>query len=236
MQLKAERVRFLLVLTVFAAAFWFGVQWLEREYPQHLPWTPLELDAPVGAGTKPKLRELAGDKAACLALFETSALAVTPIEDREITPHCGYVDAVALETMTAAYAPGTVRLSCPLAAALAIWEQRVVQPSAQRAFDAAVTRIDHFGTYSCRRTYGSAAGRWSKHATAEAIDIAAFHLEDGRQVDIRADWGADSDAGAFLEDIRSRGCDIFGTLLGPDYNAAHRDHFHLQATGFGTCR
>ncbi|MGB7404519.1 MAG: extensin family protein, partial [Pacificimonas sp.] len=141
-----------------------------------------------------------------------------------------------LEEMTANYAPSDVRLSCPLAAALAIWETQVVQPAAERTLGSPVARVEHFGTYNCRRMYGATEGRWSRHATAEAIDIAGFRLEDGRQVSLLNDWGNDSDAGAFLEEIRTRGCDVFGTVLGPDYNAAHRDHFHLTSTGFGTCR
>jgi hypothetical protein len=31
-------------------------------------------------------------------------------------------------------------------------------------------------------------------------------------------------------------CRIFGTVLGPDYNAVHRDHLHLEATDTQFCR
>ncbi|MGB3721444.1 MAG: extensin family protein [Pacificimonas sp.] len=226
-------------ILIIAALAWGGWQlflYAEREMPEELPWTPLVIADPVGASTQLKISQLAGDKPACLALFDGSDLSVTPIDDRETGPNCGYVDAVALDQMTSAYAPGTVQLSCPLAAALAIWETNVVQPAAERTLGSPVTQIDNYGTYSCRRMYGASSGRWSKHATAEAIDIAGFRTADGQRISLARDWGTDSNAGAFLEEIRTKGCDVFGTLLGPDYNAAHADHFHLQATGYGTCR
>ena len=226
----------LLVLFGIGAAIWIGKVYAEREFPQHLPWTPLRIEQPVGSATKLKLEGLAGDKPACLALFAGTDYAVDPAEDRSTAPDCGFVDAVTLQRMSAAYDPGTVELSCPLAAALAIWEENVVQPAARRTLGSPVATVEHFGTYSCRRMYGAAEGRWSHHATAQAIDIAGFRLADGRRISLRRDWGGDSDAGAFLMEIRDGGCGIFGTLLGPDYNAAHADHFHLQAQGFGTCR
>ena len=226
----------LLLLAALAFAGWQALQYAEREYPEHLPWTPLSLADPVGRATQTKIAALAGDKPGCLAVFEASDLSVSAVPDRQTAPNCGFVDAVALENMTASYRPGTVRLACPLAAALAIWETQVVQPAARRTFGGEVAAIEHFGSYSCRRIYGAASGRWSKHATAEAIDIAAFQLAGGRRVSLAADWGASSDAGSFLQEIRDGACPIFGTLLGPEYNAAHRDHFHMQAGGYGTCR
>jgi hypothetical protein len=33
---------------------------------------------------------------------------------------------------------------------------------------------------------------------------------------------------AFLHQAHDNACGIFGTVLGPDTNDAHRDHFHLD--------
>ncbi|MBV7257161.1 extensin family protein [Pacificimonas sp. WHA3] len=231
--------KLLTALTLLAGIIFAGWQarlYAEREFPQELPWTPLVLEQPVGAATKFKIAQLSGDKPACLALFEGSTLSITALDDRDTAPNCGFVDAVALGQMSASYTPGTVRLACPLAAALAIWEVNALQPTAERTLGSRIVGIDHYGTYSCRRMYGASTGRWSKHATAEAIDIAGFRTADGRRITLARDWGTDSDAGAFLEAIRTEGCDIVGTVLGPDYNAAHADHFHLQAGAIGTCR
>ena len=53
-------------------------------------------------------------------------------------------------------------------------------------------------------------------------------------VDLLDGW--DGPDGDFLRRIRDAACTWFGTTLGPEYNALHRDHFHLQDRGYGTCR
>ncbi len=40
----------------------------------------------------------------------------------------------------------------------------------------------------------------------------------------------------FLRVIRRSACKRFGTVLSPDYNAAHRDHFHLERGDGSFCR
>lgn len=132
-------------------------------------------------------------------------------------------------------------IACPVAAALSVWEWQVVQPAAQRHFGSRVTAIDHFGSYSCRRIYGRDAGTWSEHATADAVDIAGFRLADGRRITVVGDWTGSGDKAAFLREVRDGACRLFATTPSPDYNAAHRDHLHLDqadrgAMGWRACR
>ena len=87
--------------------------------------------------------------------------------------------------------------------------------------------------------YGRDDGPWSEHATGNAIDIAGFELKDGRVISILQDWDGEEARARFLRVARDEACDLFGTVLSPDYNAAHRDHFHLdqQDRAFGgACR
>jgi hypothetical protein len=42
--------------------------------------------------------------------------------------------------------------------------------------------------------------------------------------------------GVFLREIRGRACDLFDVTLGPDYNADHANHFHLDVGGQRACR
>ncbi len=102
-----------------------------------------------------------------------------------------------------------------------------------------VERVEHFGAYRCRRLYGRTEGRWSEHATGNAIDIAAFVLADGRRIAVLRDWPGDDPEGRFLRRVRDEACRTFGTVLSPDYNAAHADHLHFDqaARGIGgVCR
>ena len=101
--------------------------------------------------------------------------------------------------------------------------------------------IRHAGTYSCRRLYGRAEGRFSEHAGANAIDIAGFRLADGTEVSVLRDWPDAGAKGAFLRDVRDGACRLFATTLTPDYNEAHADHFHLDQadrgrSGWAMCR
>jgi hypothetical protein len=88
------------------------------------------------------------------------------------------------------------------------------------------------GSFSCRNVAGS--GRLSAHATADAIDIGAFVLEDGRRISVLAGWhGGTPEEREFLRLVHRSACKRFGTVLGPDYNSAHYDHFHVEKVSEG---
>lgn len=224
------RVVALLVLAALALiAFGYG-----RDRPQDLPWTPLDLGAPTGVFTGRKLTALHDAAPWCRALLAQSGIrfvALAPVSDG---PHCGYGDGIRLVAggaRSVGYSPAGLATSCPVAAALAMWEWDVVQPAARARLGSAVTRIDHFGSYNCRHIAGRAG--WSEHATADAVDIAGFHLTDGTHITVARDWRGDGAKAAFLRDVRDGACHLFATTLSPDYNAAHADHLHLDQAARG---
>ncbi len=100
-----------------------------------------------------------------------------------------------------------------------------------------MTRVLHLGTYACRNIDHRAGGRRSEHASANAIDIAGFVLADGQRVTLVDAWdGPDVRKAAFLRAVRDGACRFFDVVLGPDYNDAHRDHFHLDMGAYRACR
>ena len=215
-----------------------------RGRPQDLPWTPLDLGEPVGLFTGRKLAGLGGDFPACRALLTGAGVRFTALPPRHEGAQCGYDDAVRLTSRGArriALSPAGLGIACPVAAALAAWEWHVVQPAAERRFGQPVARIEHFGSYSCRRLYGRDAGAWSEHSTANALDVAGFVLADGRRITVARDWRGRGEDAAFLREVRDGACSLYATVLSPDYNAAHRDHLHLDqaargSTGWRACR
>lgn len=228
----------LLLLIVLAIAAWFG--WREfqayvRAHPEKFPWTPLSLADPVGPYTARKLAALTGDAALCRALLadvgdrDRPAPPVAPAN-----PDCGYSDGMTIiaEDDAPDFAPAGLVTSCPVAAALRLWLP-AVQSAAERHLGARVVRIDHFGSFSCRRLYGGSEGPWSEHATADALDIAGFRLAGGRRVTVAADWTGGDEEAAFLRAARDSACTLYATVLSPDYNAAHRDHLHLDQAARG---
>ena len=235
----------LLLLALAAVAGWREYQRQVREHPERFPWTALDLDDPVGPFTAAKLGALADDAAQCRALLQRAGdrdRAAPPLI--AANPECGYADGMRLVPdgpRAIAYRPGDLVTACPVAAALRLWEG-AVQQAADRHLGTRVTRIDTFGSYNCRRLYGRSDGQWSEHATADAVDIAAFRLADGRTVSVLGDWTGGTPAErAFLRSARDEACRLFATTLSPDYNAAHRDHLHLDqarrgAGGWTLCR
>jgi hypothetical protein len=62
-------------------------------------------------------------------------------------------------------------------------------------------------------------------------------LADGRRISVLEDWNAgDAEEREFLQTVQRSACKRFGTVLGPDYNAAHANHFHLEEGSGSFCR
>jgi hypothetical protein len=93
-----------------------------------------------------------------------------------------------------------------------------------------LVRIETMGSYACRTVAGT--DRMSAHATGNAIDVSGFVLADGRRITVLGQWYAGTPAEqAFLRVIHASACKRFGTVLGPDYNEAHRNHLHVELAG-----
>jgi hypothetical protein len=128
-------------------------------------------------------------------------------------------------------------MTCPLAEAFAAWVRDAVQPAARAWLGSQVVKIESFGTYSCRPVNGQAGARLSEHGKANAVDVGAFLLADGRRITVLAGWnGSDQDVRKFLRAAHDSGCRRFSVGLGPDANAFHRDHLHFDLGPGPYCR
>jgi hypothetical protein len=126
-------------------------------------------------------------------------------------------------------------VSCPMARGLTGWTRFGAGRAAVQILGSPLVRVETFGSYSCRNVAGS--GRLSAHASANAIDVSGFALADGRRITVLDDWNSpDPAVRQFLRVVRSSACKRFGTVLSPDYNAAHRDHLHVEAGDGSFCR
>jgi hypothetical protein len=224
---------------MLAAGGYAGWRWLDA-HPQHNPWAPLALDAPMGWATAGKLVDLAQNGAACRSLLARSGVDYAPL------PRIGEGACVAADrtrfadnvTPGLTIRPAGVAPSCAVGTAMILWMRERVQPAAMRYFGQRVARIEHLGSYNCRTIRGG--GTISQHASGNAIDIAAFVLADGTRVTLKDDWTGEAGRAAFLRAARDGGCALFATTLSPDYNAAHADHFHFdmadRMAGWSVCR
>lgn len=104
-----------------------------------------------------------------------------------------------------------------------------------------ITRATYSSSYQRRRVRGSK--RWSRHSFGLALDVHAFTGDDLGVLSVRDDYeqglGDNSDCvgqpltqgGAILRALycqleRSGG---FHSILTPDYDAGHYNHFHIEA-------
>ena len=174
--LRAVRIVLVLAIAGFLGLLLYGHA---RRHPEDVPWTKLDLGRPIGAFTGRKLAALGGEDAQCRGLLRRAGIPFTALPARRAGPQCGYDGAIRFRpggALAIAWRPADLGTSCPVAAALALWEWHVVQPAALEHLGTKVAAIDHFGSYSCRRLYGRASGGWSEHASANAVDIAGFQI------------------------------------------------------------
>jgi hypothetical protein len=120
-------------------------------------------------------------------------------------------------------------LRCPMIPQVDRWVTTVVQPAARRMFGLPVTQISIAGSYACRAINHVSGGILSEHGHANAIDVSGFTLADGSRITVKRGWNnGDLRARAFLREVHDGACAQFTTVLGPEYNSLHRDHFHLD--------
>jgi hypothetical protein len=203
--------------------------------PDWNPWAPLDVNAEPGFLTRYKLDRLSKSAEQCRQVLATTHIEYAPVDDRTTGPACGFFNAVRIEK-TSSQVGKPFSLSCRAAVSLALWERHVLTPAAQKHFGQNVATLEHFGSYSCRNVYGRPNATRSQHATAEALDVAGFVLEDGRRIRVLKNWAHPDEDAAFLREIRTGACQFFDAVLSPDYNAAHRDHFHFDRGPYRACR
>lgn len=209
------------------------LSWI-RIPPNWAPWSDAQLDEKPGWFARLQINSLSTEPAACRAALDQSRMSYEALPDRPMKNGCGLSAGVRIEKSHIPYSGG-FQSTCALAAGL-YWYEASLDDAARRHLGSGVARIDHLGSYACRDIGGGSGGRRSQHATANAFDIAGFRLKNGESVSVLRDWGKDTAEGRFLADAHASACRFFNTVLGPDYNAAHADHFHLDLGPSRLCR
>lgn len=179
----------------------------------------------------------------CMAELGRAQASFTPLPDQYFGGGCSQIGSVKLSKISLGTTTqhgdhldianlGAVR--CQLAQKFTGWAQFGVARAAEQILGSKLIRIETFGSYSCRTIAGS--GKLSEHAHANAIDVSAFVFADGRRISVKQGWNGSREEREFLRVVRSSACKRFGTVLSPDYNSAHHDHFHFDMSGNNFCR
>jgi len=124
-------------------------------------------------------------------------------------------------------------LRCPMVPAVDHWVERVVTPAARRHLRGQLVAVKIAGSFSCRPMNNVDGALLSEHGHANALDVSGFVMADGRSVEVKSGWWGVFAERNFLREVHRGSCALFSTVLGPNYDANHRDHFHLDLARHG---
>jgi hypothetical protein len=124
-------------------------------------------------------------------------------------------------------------LRCNMVPAVDRWVRDVVEPAARQHLRSDLAEVEVAASYSCRAINGVSGGRLSEHGHANALDVAGFVMADGRVVSVKTGWSGRTDESAFLQAVHRGACGTFTTVLGPNADGYHQDHFHMDLARHG---
>jgi hypothetical protein len=117
--------------------------------------------------------------------------------------------------------PATLR--CSMATSVADWVRSDIAPLTQK-LGSEISSLDDVDSYDCRGRNGIKGAPLSEHGKANALDVHAFRLADGRGITLTDR----SEPRSLREDVLHSACARFMTVLGPDSDWYHEEHIHLD--------
>lgn len=143
---------------------------------------------------------------------------------------CGIAEAVGVRSVSGIALSPRATMDCPTARALKTWVERSAIP-AFSGKGGGLKSLRVAAHYACRTRNNRPGGRVSEHGKGRAIDISEFRLTDGTSVSVLAGWGAPSTREA-MQQVHRGACGPFGTVLGPNADRFHQDHFHFDTARY----
>jgi hypothetical protein len=139
---------------------------------------------------------------------------------------CGVQNPVRITEVDGVRLSMAATVNCTTAKALKKWVSQTVKPSVGR-MGGGVTSLRVAAHYSCRSRNNIPGAKISEHGRGNAIDISAITLKNGTSLTVISGW-RDKKQGPVLKKIHRGACGTFGTVLGPNSDPHHQDHFHLD--------
>jgi hypothetical protein len=195
------------------------------------PWAPLDVKAAPNWLTGFKLMRLRNPEL-CAQVLSSSGLRVTAQADSP-DAKCPLIGAVRVQGGEVALSSSFLA-SCPLAVAYAMFERIPCNPPRKR-FTASLWRVS-ITSAACLPQCLQPRERRSAPRRCRCAGHQRFRLADGRSVSVLKDWPKQNQDAQFLRQVRDGACEAFSVVLSPDYNAAHRNHFHVDVGRWSVCR
>ncbi|WP_322866361.1 extensin family protein [Aquicoccus sp. G2-2] len=143
---------------------------------------------------------------------------------------CGVANAVKVRSIEGIGFTQQPIMDCTTAKALKTWVDKGLKPSVgQRG--GGVARLDVAAHYACRTRNNQKGAKLSEHGKGHAIDISGVVLKNGTTLSVLRDWRKGW-KGKALRRMHKLACGPFGTVLGPNANRFHRNHFHFDTARY----
>jgi len=145
---------------------------------------------------------------------------------------CGISNPVKVTSVGGVALSTPATMDCDTAKTLNNWVEKGLKPSVGR-LGGGVSSMTVVASYACRTRNSLPGAKISEHGRGKAVDIAAFNLKNGKSLSVLNDWGRGS-SGKVLKKIHKSACGPFGTVLGPNSDKYHKDHFHFDTAKQGS--
>ncbi len=158
------------------------------------------------------------------------------IRGERVPPIPGRIEGCGIEAPVEVYSVAGVTLSqpatveCGTARALKTWVEDGARPVLRRR-GGGLSELRVAASYACRTRNSQPGAKVSEHALGRAIDISAFTLRDGTEISVLDHWDTWR-RGRLLRRMHEAACGPFGTVLGPESDRFHRDHFHFDIASY----
>ena len=143
---------------------------------------------------------------------------------------CGVANAVRVRSVSGIELSQNAVMDCGTAKALKTWVDDTAIPAIGRK-GGGLKRLRVAAHYACRTRNNQPGGRISEHGKGRAIDISAVRLKDGTLITVQNGWKA-AETRKIMRRLHQGACGPFGTVLGPDSDRFHRDHFHFDTARY----
>lgn len=143
---------------------------------------------------------------------------------------CGISDPVRVTEVSGVKLSQAAVMDCTTAKALNSWVRNGVYPAVGRLGGGA-SSLRVVAHYACRTRNSQRGAKISEHGKGRAVDIAGIRLKNGAELSVLRGW-RDPVQGTVLKKMHKAACGPFGTVLGPNADKYHQDHFHFDTARY----
>lgn len=197
--------------------------------PERRPRTPGQTAVLAAAGVRSQPGTLAkGRRGSICGDRDIRGSQMAPIPGR--IRGCGITEPVQVTAVDGVALTQPATMDCETARALKTWVRQGVKPAVGR-LGGGVDSLRVVAHYTCRTRNNKPGGKISEHGRGRAVDIAAINLKNGVSMSVLKGWN-DPVQGRLLKAMHRSACGPFGTVLGPDSDGYHKDHFHFDTARY----